>query len=211
MAEAGRQFVLPASVVEPADLSRVQRELESVDDFLREASIRKSDSASTLPKTTKGLHDLAEVNHLNLLQAEDRAKADKALDTLQSKAPVVHLSLATDPSAAFVSKIVTYLRQNVHPYLLVQIGLQPTIAGGCLVRTENKVFDFSLRQHMRKHKDLLIKALADMREHETPAAQTSAQPAPQPATAPTAPPSPAAPQATPASTALTQPLEAGKS
>jgi F0F1-type ATP synthase delta subunit len=51
---------------------------------------------------------------------------------------------------------VTWLRANIHPQALVQVGLQPNIAAGCVVRTANKQFDLSLRQSFAKHKDLLI-------------------------------------------------------
>lgn len=169
MPEAQQTVALPSSVAELADLSRVLRELEGLDDFLREAAIRKSPSAAALPKTTQALRDVAEVNHFNLLQPADRAKADRLLTEMRDKAPVAHISFAAEPSASFTAKIITYLRQNIHPQLLVQIGLQPTIAAGCVVRTENKVFDFSLRQHMRRHEGDLIKILSSLRAAETPA------------------------------------------
>ncbi len=171
-----QQFVLPSSVAEPADLSRVLRELEELDDYLREAAIRKSPNANSLPKTTQGLSDFAEINHLNFLRPEDRATADKSLTEMQTKAPVAHISFASDPSSSFVAKITTYLRQNVHPQLLVQIGLQPTIAAGCIVRTENKVFDFSLRKFMQQHRGMLIKILGDLRASEVAEAPAPAAP-----------------------------------
>ena len=141
---------------------RVARELDAVDDFLREAALRKHGATTALPKTSKGLRDLAASNGLNFLRQPDRAKASRLLAKLQAEAPIMHVSFAADPSAAFVGKIVTYLRQNIHPYVLVQIGLQPSIAAGCTVRTTNKYFDFSLRQHLLKNRQLLIKALAKL-------------------------------------------------
>jgi len=37
--------------------------------------------------------------------------------------------------------------------------LQPTIAAGCIVRTPNKVFDFSLRERFADAEGLLLQAL----------------------------------------------------
>jgi F0F1-type ATP synthase delta subunit len=103
-----------------------------------------------------------EANALQLLDATDRARAAEFLEKVASDAPVVHISFATDPSPAFMTKIVTWLRQNIHPQLLVQIGLQPSIAAGCVVRTESKVFDFSMRQFLVEKRDLLTQAIAGM-------------------------------------------------
>lgn len=157
-------FVLPVAIVAPADVVRIGRELEDVDEFLRQSELRKGGKNTALPKTTKSLHEFAEANGLNLLQAVDRAKLSSFVDELRGKAPVVHISFAADPSAAFVDKIVAWLRQNVHPQLLVQLGLQPTIGAGCVIRTTNKYFDFSLRQYLVQRRELLIQAIAGMQQ-----------------------------------------------
>ena len=72
---------------------------------------------------------------------------------------MIHISFAADPSAAFTDKIVAWFRENIHPFVLIQVGLQPTIAAGCVVRTANHSFDFSLRQHFTKQRQLLIDKL----------------------------------------------------
>jgi F0F1-type ATP synthase delta subunit len=69
------------------------------------------------------------------------------------------MSFAADPSASFSAKIVGWLRANIHPLSLLEIGLQPTIAAGCIVRTTNKVFDLSLRNRFSEHTELLLKSL----------------------------------------------------
>lgn len=160
--EHKRQFVLPPSLAEPADVARAAREIDAVDDVLREAEIRAAGSATVLPRMSKGLLDMAEMNGLNLLQQTDRAKTVKLLEALAKVSPVLHISFAAEPSPSFVNAIITKLRQSIHPYVLVQIGLQPSLAGGCMVRTENKMFDFSLRQHLQKHKHKLTEILTDM-------------------------------------------------
>ncbi len=176
--EQKRQFVLPASLAEPADIARATREIDEVDDAMREAEIRAPGSATALPRMSKGLLEMAEVNGLNLLTQVDRAKTVKLLEALKQTSPVLHISFAAEPSPTFVTTIITRLRQSIHPYVLVQIGLQPSLAGGCMVRTENKMFDFSLRQHLQKNKHLLAKLFADMESK----AGASAPPAtPQPA------------------------------
>jgi len=152
------KLLLPASITGPADLRRIRRELEAIDEFINQASIRLQGKQPSLPKTSKMLDDLASHNQFNLLLAGDRRQTREFLAALQS-APIVHISFASDPPPAFLSKIVAWFRQNVDPYLLLQIGLQPSIAAGCAVRTPNKVFDLSLRQHFQKNKSLLLERL----------------------------------------------------
>ena len=160
--EREQQFVLPDSVVGPVDAGRLDREAEELDEYLRSYAIRKTGVAMQLPKTTVSLDELAETNHLNLLQAADRRRLVFFLHGLSEKAPVLHLSFAADPSPAFTAKIVHWLRQNIHPFVLMQVGLQPSIAAGCTVRTTNKYFDFSLRQHLLQNRQMLINALAKL-------------------------------------------------
>jgi len=66
------------------------------------------------------------------------------------------MSLSADPSTRFLEKLVTWLRREIHPQVLLTIGLQPTLGAGCVLRTPNRQFDFSLRQDFAKKRDLLI-------------------------------------------------------
>jgi hypothetical protein len=101
------------------------------------------------------------VYEVNLLQASDRTKLLRVLDHIRLTSPQIHISLAADPSAAFTDKITSWLRQNVHPQLLVKIGLEPSIGAGCIVRTTNKQFDFSLRQRFVDSRKLLIQKIQE--------------------------------------------------
>ena len=56
------------------------------------------------------------------------------------------MSFSADPSVTFLTKLMTWLRQEIHPQVLLTVGLQPTIGAGCILRTTNRYFDFSLRQ-----------------------------------------------------------------
>lgn len=155
-------LTLPISIVEPSDVRKTYRELEGIDEFLRQASLRKSGASPNLPRTTKSLDDMAELNALQLLDPVDRAKAMQFLETLLADAPVIHISFAAEPSMSFTTKVITWLRKNIHPLVLMQIGLQPSIGAGCIVRTENKVFDFSLRQYLVERKAMLTQAIEGM-------------------------------------------------
>lgn len=164
------QLSLPTTVTGLTDVTRLSHEASTLDEYMRQAALRKGGDATRLPKIPVMLDDVATLNHLNLMHEEDRQRLTAFLTVLQSSAPVIHLSFASEPSTDFTSKIVTWLRQNIHPLLLVQVGLQPSIAAGCTIRTTNKVFDFSLRQHFLENRQLLVDALTKIGE------QTASQP-----------------------------------
>lgn len=150
---------LPASVVGLVDINRLSRELEAFEDYMEQAHARKGGEKLAPPRTSRLLDQLVNANQLNLLQDDDRLRLKDFLGSLKT-APTVHISFASDPSAVFTEKIVTWLRANIHPNVLVQVGLQPNIAAGCIVRTENKVFDFSLRENFNQKWQLLVDAVS---------------------------------------------------
>lgn len=157
--------LLSTLIVSPSDLRRARRELETVDDFLHQAGLRQNavrgDDGKTvkLPQTSRVVDALATESDANLLHPADRTRLIKYLADLIEHAPVLHISFASEPSAAFMSKLVIWLRDNIHPEVLVHLGLQPSIAAGCIVRTANKQFDFSLNRSFEEQRGLLVDSL----------------------------------------------------
>jgi F0F1-type ATP synthase delta subunit len=155
----GSHIELPVLIFGLVEIHRLQRELESLEEYLRQMAIREPGKQPPLPRTTRLLEALAGNNRFNLLETQDRQEINVFLKNVEDKAPVIHISFAADPSSAFTAKIVAWLRTNIHPYTLLQLGLQPTIAAGCVVRTNNKYFDFSLRHRFHDQRQLLLDAL----------------------------------------------------
>jgi G3E family GTPase len=102
---------------------------------------------------------MVQLNKLDLAQPGHRAALRQFLASVKASSPVLHLSFSADPAPAFLEKLMAWLRREIHPALLVTIGLQPTIGAGCLLRTTNKYFDFSLRQRFADKRQLLQAAL----------------------------------------------------
>jgi F0F1-type ATP synthase delta subunit len=151
---------LPPIVVGKSDLTRLRRELESLEEYLHQAALRKeSPETLKLPKTSRLLDELVQLNGFNLLHRADHERAKMMLEQAATKAPQLHFSFSVEPSSAFLAKLTTWVRQNIHPQALIQVGLQPSIAAGCVVRTANKQFDLSLRQSFEKHKTMLAEQL----------------------------------------------------
>ena len=176
---APTEFILPTLIFGLVEVRRLKREIEALNDYLAQAAIRNAGEAGNLlPRVSRLLEALAAENHLNLLQSADRLALHDFLDGLIARAPVIHMSFASDPSAAFTARIVTWLRASINPYVLLQIGLQPTIAAGCMVRTTNRSFDFSLRHRFDESRQLLLQSLDTQAPAPTPAAAPVAAPAP---------------------------------
>lgn len=150
---------IPVSLVDVVDVKQARREIKALEEFMAQSAIREAGKQPKLPRTSRTLEELARMNGLNLLIAEQRQIVASFLNQLISQAPVVHMSFATDPSAAFLAKIVTWFRQEVHPYTLIQVGLQPSIAAGCIVRTPNRYIDLSLRKHFTEKRQVLMASL----------------------------------------------------
>lgn len=152
-------FKLPLLVFGLTEVRRLVRECEALEDYMQQARLREPGTAQKLPKISRLLDEVAQQNDRNLLQANDREAIRLFLLAAAKNAPVLHFSFASDPSAAFLAKLVAWLRANVHQNALVSLGLQPSIAAGCIVRTHNKSFDFSLRQHLADKHHVLIQSL----------------------------------------------------
>lgn len=168
-AAAPDALVLPLEVVSRVDVNRMLREVAAIDDFLKQAAIRSPGHGAKLPRTSRLLDEFIGANNLNALHEQDRTRMQTFLISVKSKAPVLHMSFAVDPSPSFMQKLMTYLRREIHPLVLVQVGLQPNIGAGCMVRTTNKYFDFSLRQRFKGRRQVLLERLHSVMQEAAPA------------------------------------------
>lgn len=179
---AHRTLQLPVMVVTPADLGRLRRELAMIDEQMLQLRLRTPGSDVKLPKTTQLMDRLISVNKLNLLKPEDRQWLQEALQVIREKAPVIHMSFTVDPSTAFLDKLMLWLRREIHPFVFVNIGLQPNIGAGCVVRSTNRVYDFSLRQNFADKRGMLRQALSAQPTATQPASIPASEPPPPTAT-----------------------------
>jgi len=170
-----KSVILPLSVITYIDLSRVGRELTDLDDFLLQSSIRTPGTPMALPRLSKLLDDTATANKLNLLDEKDRKALINALSYIKDNAPRLHISFSAEPNAAFVTKVAEFIRTNISPVALLQIGLQPTIAAGCIIRTPNRQFDLSLRHHLRDNRQILGDLIHKIQDAQQPVMRKAAQ------------------------------------
>lgn len=149
------EFKLPLSVISASDLGRLVRELANLDEYFISSSARQAGQPNQPPRLTRPLDQIARENKINLLDEAHRHALAGQLEKIQSGAPALHISFASEPPPKILEKILSWLRENVHPYALLQVGLQPSMAAGCVLRTPNKVFDMSLRKHLEAQRGYL--------------------------------------------------------
>ncbi len=161
-AGTSKELTLPVSVVGPTDVGRLIRELEAIDDAILQLNLRKEGAPETkLPKTSKLMDQIVHVNRLNLLKRHGQGWLETIPGRGQrsSRRSCISASVPTRRQR-FLDKLMSWLRREIHPSVLLTIGLQPNIGAGCIVRTTNKQFDFSLRQDFANKRDLLLRQIA---------------------------------------------------
>lgn len=165
---------LPVQVVTPSDVGRILRELETVDNVMLQASLNGKTGTTKLTGLTG---QTAHTNKIDMSLPEDRKRLTVFLKQVKQSAPVLHISFSADPQMPFLEKLVAWLRSEIHPLVLVKIGLQPNIGAGCVVRSTNKYFDMSLRKDFEKSKQNLLSVLENLNKIPLPATPTVAVPA----------------------------------
>lgn len=153
------ELKLPLTISSKVDVAKLMREIIALNDFLVGAANRETGQPMQLPKLSRSLEDIANQNKFNLLDENHRKELYSKLSNVLNKSPQIHMSFASEPSARAVQRILEWLRSNIHANALLQIGLQPNIAAGAVVRTPNLFFDLSLRHYLKQQEPYLAQLL----------------------------------------------------
>jgi F0F1-type ATP synthase delta subunit len=149
---------VPDNLTSKQDITHVHRELRLFTDSVMQ-SIMRHDDPIKFPPISDSLRAVAVSNQIDLRDPKACDKLMLQLEDLKRSAPTIHISFPADPSRDVLQKLVIWLRKEVEPKVFIQIGLQPTIAAGIVMRTPNRSFDFTLRKHLYKNRDKLIEVL----------------------------------------------------
>ncbi len=160
-------FRLPVSVLSHIDVLKLINELEQVENDYITARVQERAGFVTelQPSLTETLADLLMTNHLQIENDHHRQEAARQLRALKDSAPVVHLTFASAVDKNSLQEVVGWLRQSVHPQVVVSVGLQPDLIGGVYIRTPNKVHDLSVRAQLAGHRGLITEKLEALRGH----------------------------------------------
>ena len=100
-----------------------------------------------------------QLNQINLNEKNVPQKLIAQLDEALRKVILFHMSFATEPTDEVTQKLVAWFRKEINPTILLNIGVQPTISVGAVLRTQSKLYDFSLRKHLQNSQQDLVKVL----------------------------------------------------
>jgi F0F1-type ATP synthase delta subunit len=153
------KFVLPFEVITIHDVNQLIRELETISDFFVDIKAREKTTVLGLPQASRLLNEVVQYNKLNLAKSQDRTWLKLILQSIRTQAPTLHISFSRDPNREFLEKIVALVRREIHPLAIFEVGLQPGIGAGFMLRTNNKLFDFSLKKHLEENRHLFIEEL----------------------------------------------------
>ncbi len=154
---------LPTSVVGPQDLLHLEREADRLVEELLQARVAKEQAGAERSISRPGvrLSDLFKVNGLEF-DEQTLPQVSRQLHQLRTQAPRVRLSLAGEPGDDSMSKVVEWFRKEVHPQVLVQLGVQPAIAAGCVLHTSKRRYDWAIRTKLNRSTTAFAKVMKEI-------------------------------------------------
>ncbi len=142
-------FKLPSTVHSPELLESVAYELETYLEWYRQARTQHRVGVKPLPEPTYS----AETSEVIKAWFSDKKPTVEAIGELlkylhELKMPVVHVMLAALPNHAQRLQLVDWFRQTAGIPVLVSFVADRNLGGGVVVRTPNRMFDYSWRQRL---------------------------------------------------------------
>jgi len=154
---------LPESLHSPEQLQACGFELEVVVSWRRRQDIKKQSGYTgpvtpdfELGPTIAGLLGSRDVVARMPLSALEEVQ--KQIHQWLAQ-PVTHVTFAVTPPASTKAEIVKWFRAHIRPTALVKFHVNGNIIGGMVVRTPNKIFDFSFRKQLLQRKSLIPEIL----------------------------------------------------
>jgi len=95
---------------------------------------------------------------VSLFHSGDIGKHMDALKKSIAAVPSITLYVAAPMPAAAMNEIGAWCRQNIDPHVLIDLKIDRSSAGGCMLVWKNTLHDFSMRYFLHKHE----KELADL-------------------------------------------------
>lgn len=135
---------LPAGIIGQSDLKRLIRELENYEEIAHQRSLTKGRGIKN--KThyhSQLLQEIASELALKIDRQTDRNTLTSFLGDIKSGSPTLNIYFASEPPNSAVQQLVQWFRKEVHPAVLLEVHVRPSILGGCIIRSSNKIFDYS--------------------------------------------------------------------
>ncbi len=143
------EFDLPPAVYSPALLESVIYDIQFYLDWVRQNQIRKTVGAHAKDEPGHSAETVLVIEAWLAGKPATLESLDALLEHLRHlKLPEVHLMLAALPNRPQREALVSWFRTNVTPHLLVSFVADRNLGGGLVVRTPNRVFDYTWKQQL---------------------------------------------------------------
>lgn len=137
------QFVLPNRVVTRRDVIETAREFERLRDNLAAQAVEGSHVEVLDP--SERARSVMEENNIQELTSETANKLQAELQALADHAPMFRFVFAGEPEFDFLQRLITWIRNELHSSGLILYSIQPQIAGGFILTTDQRRYDHSWR------------------------------------------------------------------
>jgi hypothetical protein len=155
-APAKKPFELPAAVYSPQLLEAVQYDIQIYLDWYRQTKIQKQVGAAVVAEPTHSAETVLVIEAWLDGKTPTVESLEELVRTLhEMDLPQVHVMLAALPNRAQREILVNWFRNNSVPGLLLSFVADRNLGGGIVVRTPNRVFDFTWKQQLVAGRDKL--------------------------------------------------------
>jgi hypothetical protein len=125
-------------------------------DWIRQNEIRKQVGAKPKDEPNHSAETVIVIEAWLVGKTATLESIEALLDHLKKlKLPEVHIMLAALPNRTQREALVRWFRANTTPHLLMSFVADRNLGGGLVVRTPNRVFDYSWKQALISHNDKL--------------------------------------------------------
>lgn len=154
------ELKLPNTVGSRRDIIHMQREIERLLEEHLQHDIAKEQTGELrgVSKPTAMVRETLRANDMKS-DTQQLKELSQKLEAVMQRAPRIRIAFANEPDSNTYEKIVGWFRREIHPDVLLQIGVQPTIAGGCIVQAGQHRYDFSLRKRLLDKTNLFVKVM----------------------------------------------------
>lgn len=142
-------FELPPAVYSPSLVESVAYDIQYYLDWFRQNQIRKKVGAKPKDEPTHAAETALVIEAWLGGKPATLESLQALLEYLRTiDLPEVHIMLAALPNRTQREALVTWFRTNVSPHLLLSFVADRNLGGGLVVRTPNRVFDFTWKAQL---------------------------------------------------------------
>jgi len=158
------EIKLPSSIVSLNDLKDLIAEISSYLSWYSHQQI-KAKIANKAPQEQFNLSPTAaslisDVAHNKQASSQDIEQLLAKLRLLAEKAIIVTITLAAIPSPGIKKTLTAWCRDNISDIALINFNFNREILGGMVIKTNNHIYDWSIRRQLIANKDKLTQALS---------------------------------------------------